>query len=429
MSKQDLIIKQQGALSSDAATPAAGYLSLYPKTDGKWYSIDSSGNIVPISNTAGSITNSMLAGSIAYSKLSLTGAILNADLAGSIADGKLASSYLYADGTRPLTGNWNMGAFNATFTKTGATAATIYDAFVLTNTTVASSGNQMYSPAIHWTGQGWKTTATAASQSVDFKSYVIPVQGAANPTGVLVFDYSINGAGYANLFNLNSVGNASLGVSINSAYTLAVGSAGTSGGIYSPGGSSSVAYWLPNGTAIRTTTTGGNLYIDAGTDLGGTIHLRGSAISLEGTVSLTSISSTGSIINTSTNSIVQSKGSGLPGIRLTNTGAGGKDWGIESARNAAAGSFEINNVTDDLTNPKLVILAGGRVGISVVAPTAMLHLKAGTATASTAPLKLTAGTLLATPELGAIEFTDNGTTGHLYITLNQAGVLTRVQII
>lgn len=38
----------------------------------------------------GAITNAMLAGSIAYSKLSLTGAILNADLAGSIAYSKLS---------------------------------------------------------------------------------------------------------------------------------------------------------------------------------------------------------------------------------------------------------------------------------------------------------------------------------------------------
>lgn len=38
----------------------------------------------------GKVTNSMLAGSIAYSKLSLTGAILNADLAGSIAYSKLS---------------------------------------------------------------------------------------------------------------------------------------------------------------------------------------------------------------------------------------------------------------------------------------------------------------------------------------------------
>jgi len=56
-------------------------------------------------------------------------------------------------------------------------------------------------------------------------------------------------------------------------------------------------------------------------------------------------------------------------------------------------------------------------------------LAAGTATAGTAPLKLTSGTLLSVLELGAIEFVDNGTIGHLYITQNVAGVLTRVQIV
>lgn len=45
-----------------------------------------------------------------------------------------------------------------------------------------------------------------------------------------------------------------------------------------------------------------------------------------------------------------------------------------------------------------------KIGIGTTSPTAYLHLKAGTATASTAPLKLTTGTLLATEESGAIEF-------------------------
>ena len=46
----------------------------------------------------------------------------------------------------------------------------------------------------------------------------------------------------------------------------------------------------------------------------------------------------------------------------------------------------------------------GNVGIGVATPTALLHLKAGTATASTAPIKLTSGTLLTVAEAGAIEF-------------------------
>lgn len=44
------------------------------------------------------------------------------------------------------------------------------------------------------------------------------------------------------------------------------------------------------------------------------------------------------------------------------------------------------------------------VGIGTADPTARLHLPAGTATASTAPLKLTSGTSLTTPENGAVEY-------------------------
>jgi len=49
----------------------------------------------------------------------------------------------------------------------------------------------------------------------------------------------------------------------------------------------------------------------------------------------------------------------------------------------------------------------GNVGIGTANPTAALHLKAGTATANTAPLKFTSGTNLTTAEAGAMEF--NGT--------------------
>ena len=48
--------------------------------------------------------------------------------------------------------------------------------------------------------------------------------------------------------------------------------------------------------------------------------------------------------------------------------------------------------------------ANNRLGIGTAAPTAVLHLKAGTTAASTAPLKFTSGTLLTTAEAGAVEF-------------------------
>ena len=56
---------------------------------------------------------------------------------------------------------------------------------------------------------------------------------------------------------------------------------------------------------------------------------------------------------------------------------------------------------------RLYIKGNGEIGIGTTAPTAVLHLKAGTATASTAPFKFTSGTNLTTAEAGAMEF--NGT--------------------
>lgn len=80
------------------------------------------------------------------------------------------------------------------------------------------------------------------------------------------------------------------------------------------------------------------------------------------------------------------------------------------------------------TEADFIIAGNGRIGIGTTGPTAMLHLPAGTATASTAPAKLTAGTLLTTPELGAIEFTDDGTTAKLFATVRSATSVIRLQI-
>lgn len=64
----------------------------------------------------------------------------------------------------------------------------------------------------------------------------------------------------------------------------------------------------------------------------------------------------------------------------------------------------------------------GNLGIFIKAPTARMHVIAGTATAGTAPFKIDAGTVLGTTEAGAIE--NDGT--HLYYTAANAG--TRFQL-
>ena len=61
------------------------------------------------------------------------------------------------------------------------------------------------------------------------------------------------------------------------------------------------------------------------------------------------------------------------------------------------------------------------LGIGTTSPTAALHIKAGTATASTGPLKLTSGTLLTVPEAGVVEYLS----GTYYLTNAAATPLRR----
>src|SRR5439155_15810702 len=68
-------------------------------------------------------------------------------------------------------------------------------------------------------------------------------------------------------------------------------------------------------------------------------------------------------------------------------------------------------------------------GIGITSPTSLLHLKAGTTSANTAPLKFTSGSLMTTAEAGGVEFlTDKFygtiTTGaaRKEFTLNDAGL-------
>jgi hypothetical protein len=87
-----------------------------------------------------------------------------------------------------------------------------------------------------------------------------------------------------------------------------------------------------------------------------------------------------------------------------------EDW---SATNQGTHiTFETTPIASTTRGERMRIDGVGNVGVGVTAPTSILHVKAGTATANTAPLKFTAGTNLTTPEAGAVEW--DGT--NLYIT-------------
>jgi hypothetical protein len=146
---------------------------------------------------AGKVTNAMLAGSIAYSKLSLTGAILNADLAGSIAYSKLSltGAISNADLAGSITASKLVGSDIATVgTLTSGTwsATAIGPTKGGTGLTSVAQGDLLYGSASNtWSALAKNATATRylsntgtsnnpAWAQVDLSSGVTGALGVAN---------------------------------------------------------------------------------------------------------------------------------------------------------------------------------------------------------------------------------------------------------
>ncbi len=172
-------------------------------------------------------------------------------------------------------------------TGTQAIGATSTDGLVLTDTTAATSGNQKWSPRVHWTGQGWKTNATAGSQAVDVIEELQPVQGAANPSGNLVWSASINGGAYGALLTLPTGG----GLNLNS-------------GNYQIGGSQ-IGFSNLAGTASLTTQVSGILPVaNGGNGTASPAITAGNGISMSGSWPTQQVTaSTGGATNTSVSTV------------------------------------------------------------------------------------------------------------------------------
>lgn len=96
--------------------------------------------------------------------------------------------------------------FPATYTATGQTANTHINGLTLSNATPAAAVNQQYSPSLLLQGEGWRTNATAESQTVAWRLATIPVQGAASPTSTLTFDHILEGTPTTGRMLLTSAG-------------------------------------------------------------------------------------------------------------------------------------------------------------------------------------------------------------------------------
>lgn len=141
------------------------------------------------------------------------------------------------------------------------------------------------------------------------------------------------------------------------------------------------------------------------------LYLRGDA----SVVGINTTDATTGFPNPFTRLIVAGLGAGgtgdtYIGIRTNNTGA---DTAVaySDGTNIAYNGF-LGNSSGGAGNwcvyasaIRLIINQSGQIAIGAnTSPTAALHIKAGTASASTAPLKFTSGTVLTTAEAGALEF-------------------------
>jgi len=76
--------------------------------------------------------------------------------------------------------------------------------------------------------------------------------------------------------------------------------------------------------------------------------------------------------------------------------------------NDAGADVDFRVESDANTHALFLDASANALGVNTSAPTAQLHIGAGTAAAGTAPIKLTLGTLLTVPEAGVIEFDGTG---------------------
>jgi hypothetical protein len=113
------------------------------------------------------------------------------------------SQYLLVSGTRASTGAQEFLSVTMTVDSVGVSETA---ALELVNSAVALSGAQQFSPMLVLQGQGFKTNATAESQQVLFSLQNETVQGAAAPTGELVFQCNVNASGYIEATRLTSAG-------------------------------------------------------------------------------------------------------------------------------------------------------------------------------------------------------------------------------
>jgi|694.fasta_scaffold03889_12 hypothetical protein len=358
---------------------------------------------------------------------------------------------------------------NATYAQSGIS---------LSNSTVATTGNQQFSPTLRWRGSGFATTPVAGLDT-SFVSYLQPVQGTTAPSANLIFASSINNSSYTTRLTLNSSGALTVGGGLIATTGTFTSSISATTGTFTAAISSTTTLTNTRNNIITTSTDGiintnttastsavpvqisprlrlsGTAWNTGGTPASNTMNWAIENIPTSGNPPTSSLRfnfdrnglgytttfrllSDGGIIATSLGGVAStSVTSGYDRVLLANSSGQFSQAGFDSlgfwrgvgnpttdAWNGSTGTrlgttstqplvlATTNATAQDIrfftgangASERMRILGTGNIGIGTINPTARLQLAAGTSSANTAPLKLTAGTNLTTPEAGAIEW-------------------------
>lgn len=170
-------------------------------------------------NTGGAVITSLIGyqASLVSNASSTVTTIKGFNLSGWTAGGTVTNSYgIYADASIDRGATLKYFIYSLSTSQSffsgnmviqqNSLGATSTDGLLFQNTTAATVGAQKWPGRIHWSGQGWKTNATAGSQTVDFIEEMRPVQGAANPSVMMSWASQINAGGYTDRMVLTSDG-------------------------------------------------------------------------------------------------------------------------------------------------------------------------------------------------------------------------------
>ena len=389
----------------NAASAPAG---LFEVTNGatKIFDVLSTGNVGIGTTSPSELLSLQQAGTAKANTnmLSITNSGNAADMDGTISS-ILFNQYYYDASTPALVDSGNISVGTETdWTSTASTQdaymafSTVFDGSMTEHMRITSAGNVGIGTTnpdnvlhVHKATAG---TVAADANSIltlenDTTAYLSFLTPATATSGILFGDTGDNGRASV-LYNHNI---DSLSIEVAGATAQTIDSSGNVGiGTTSPAGK------LTIGTAPSASHTGGT-----GLDISSAFNtdVNWGQIALYSTDAIAANKGGKIVFGGTYNGTSDTTWAGVGGFKENSTS--GQYGGYINFWTRAYGSDMAERVR---------ITSSGNVGIGTTSPTAYLQLKAGTATASTAPLKFTAGTNLTAAEAGAMEW--DGTS--LYMT-------------